>query len=339
MVAAVASCSKMERVPDKTMHEIVLSAFGGTMTKSNALSTDVQFGVYAFYSACDGGTDWNDPNAWGALTSSSTYIDNGAFAHRNGFWGGDPTPYYWPVDGSLMFAGYAPMMTVDSDENPTGPVRSVELVANQLDMNPYLHINFTQNTNPAQMVDFLWFDVKDVAGGKTISKTDQSISIEFKHALAQVSFEFLDAANHFQLKSIKLKDCINTSEFYSGATPGWLPAIDAVADYVFLNVAEDAEKPQFNGWETPDDEMLYIIPQYLDGIFPSVNGTLDNGLDVVLEFTLTDGFGSEVVQIPLKNYTERWEMGKHYHYTVSVMADPIEFTTPDFTITTQVVSM
>jgi hypothetical protein len=227
-----------------------------------------------------------------------------------------------------MFVGYSPYMA-----------GNVELVANQVDMNPYLHINFTQNTIPAQMMDLLWFDVKDVASGKTISKTDQSIPIEFKHALSQVSFKFEDAADHFQLKSIKLKDCINKSEFYSGTTPGWLPDIDAVKDYVLLNVAEGATMPQFNGWMTPAEEMLYIIPQYLDGIFPSVSGTLDNGLDVVLEVTLTDGFGSEVVELPLKNYTERWEMGNHYHYTVAVTADPIDFTAPDFTIIPQVVSM
>ena len=85
--------------------------------------------------------------------------------------------------------------------------------------------------------------------------------------------------------------------------------------------------------------MLHIIPQYLNGIFPSVNGTLDNGLDVVLEITLTDGFGSEVMTLPLKDYTERWEIGYHYHYTITVTADPIDFTAPDFEITTRVVTM
>ena len=70
-----------------------------------------------------------------------------------------------------------------------------------------------------------------------------------------------------------------------------------------------------------------------------MTGTLDNGLDVVLEFTLTDGFGSEVVSVPLKNFTQRWEMGMHYHYTISVNADPIGFVSPSVTITQQVVSM
>ena len=328
MVSSVAACSKIERVQDSAKQEIVLSPLGAVMTKGTALASDTKFGVFAYNTDCPGEVAWNTPEAWGAINPASPYLNNAAFAYRDGYWGGDPNPYYWPLAGSLMFMGYSPYMTTN-----------VELVANQVDMNPYLHIKFAQNTTPAQMIDLLWFDVRDVANGKTISKTSNSIPIEFKHALSQVSFEFVDAADHFQLKSIRLKDCINESEFYSGATPGWLPDIDAVEDYVLLNVADDDTKPQFNGWETPAEEMLYIIPQYLDGIFPSVSGTLDNGLDVVLEIELTDGFGSEVVELPLKNYTERWEMGNHYHYTVAVTADPIDFTSPDFTIIPQVVSM
>jgi hypothetical protein len=231
-----------------------------------------------------------------------------------------------------MFAGYCP-----HKDYSDGTITEVSLTQNVTDMNPYQHIKFTQKTDPAQMVDLLWFDAKDVAGGETISKTDLSIPIEFNHALSQVSFEFVDNQLVFQLDSVKLKDCINTSDFYSGNTPGWLPDINAVEDYVLLKVPSATTKPHFNGWDT--DEMLYIIPQYLDGIFPSVNGTLDNGLDVVLEIALTDGFGSQIVEIPLKDYTPRWEMGKHYHYTISVVADPIDFTAPDFIIIPQVVSM
>ena len=84
---------------------------------------------------------------------------------------------------------------------------------------------------------------------------------------------------------------------------------------------------------------MYIIPQYLDGIFPIIGETLDSGVDVVLAITLTDGFGSQTVELLLKDYTERWELGKSYQYTITVNADPIEFDTPSFTITTQVVSM
>lgn len=329
-VSLTLSCTKMERV--QKGQEIVLSPLGSTMTKtssSSPLSEDLVFGVYAYYSNCPGETAWDAQTAWPV---ASVYMSDAAFAHTDGYWSGTPDPYYWPLSGSLMFAGYCP-----HKDHSDGTITEVSLTQNVTDMNPYQHIKFTQKTDPAQMVDLLWFDAKDVAGGETISKTDLSIPIEFNHALSQVSFEFVDNQLVFQLDSVKLKDCINTSDFYSGNTPGWLPDINAVEDYVLLKVPSATTKPHFNGWDT--DEMLYIIPQYLDGIFPSVNGTLDNGLDVVLEIALTDGFGSQIVEIPLKDYTPRWEMGKHYHYTISVVADPIDFTAPDFIIIPQVVSM
>ena len=333
-VSGAESCSKVERVQDSAKSEIVLSAFGLSKTKGEVMPTENKFSVYAFYSDCSGQTKWDTPQAWDAIDPSAPYLDNAAFAYDGAYWAGYPDPYYWPLDGSLMFAGYCP-----HEDFANGAITDVELVANQVDRNPYMHIKFTQNTTPAQMVDLLWFDVKDVADGNSVSKTDRSIPIEFKHALSQVSFEFVDAAEIFYLKSLKIKDCINTSEFYSGVTPGWLPDIDAVADYVILDVADGAVNPQLNGWTTPEGEMLHIIPQYLNGVFPSVNGTLDNGLDVVLEIALTDGFGSEVMTLPLKDYTERWEIGYHYHYTITVTADPIDFTAPDFEITTRVVTM
>ena len=331
-VSLLLSCSRVERVEDSDKQEIVMSPFGTSLTKAEQgqLGTDKVFGIYAYHADCPGGTAWDNPMAW---ASSSLYLEDVAFSHQSGSWAGRDQAYYWPFEGSLMFAGYCPQK-----EYSEGTVTSIDFVPNLSDKNPYLHIGFTQKTTPADMVDLLWFDVKDVSNGEAISKTNLPVHLKFKHALSKVSFEFQDVANYFYLSSIKLKDCINSSEFYSGATPGWLPDIDAVADYELLNVAESDEKPLFNGW-TSEEQILFIIPQYLDGIFPTMTGTLDNGLDVVLEFTLTDGFGSEVVSVPLKNFTQRWEMGMHYHYTISVNADPIGFVSPSVTITQQVVSM
>lgn len=336
-VSLVVACSKQSRIPDSQSREITFAPFGSTITKTqSSLGADQVFGVYAYYANCQDGTAWNDNRAWPVATE---YFSNVAFAKSDGYWGGTPDPCYWPFEGSLMFAGYCP-----HENYSGGTITGVDFIPNEDDRNPYIHIEFTQKTIPADMVDLLWFDVKDVVNGQdlpngvAISNRDLPVHLKFKHALSKVSFEFQDVANYFYLSSIKLKDCINSSEFYSGATPGWLPDIDAVADYELLNVAESDEKPLFNGW-TSEEQILFIIPQYLDGIFPTMTGTLDNGLDVVLEFTLTDGFGSEVVSVPLKNFTQRWEMGMHYHYTISVNADPIGFVSPSVTITQQVVSM
>jgi hypothetical protein len=211
------------------------------------------------------------------------------------------------------------------------------MVPNKVDINPYFQIEFTQKTTPSEMVDLLWVDVEDSGMGKTLSKTDNAIDVQFRHAMSKVAFEFVDSYEHYKLSSVILEGSVNKGTFYSGLTPGWLPDLTVVAPYTLLATVSDS-KPLLDGWESPE---LYIIPQYLDGIFPSLGTDLDSGVDVVLTFTLTDleGFGSQTINIPLKEYTYRWEQGGFYHYTVTVNSDPIEFGTPSFEITLQTVAM
>ena len=320
------ACSKVDRVSaDK---EIVLSPYGTSLTKADAepLGIDKVFGVYAYNSACAGGTVWNKPGAW---ESASAYLENVAFSYQSGSWAGRDQSYYWPWAGSLMFAGYCPYMDVSG-----GTITDISLIPNKNENNPYLQISFTQN--PSDMVNLLWFDVKDVAAGTALEKRTESIPVTFRHALSKVSFTFADSHNHYKLKSATLKGLVNKGTFYSGNTPGWMPELarETLRDYTLL--AESQVSPTLNAWTSAD---MYIIPQYLDGIFPTIGETLDSGVDVVLAITLTDGFGSQTVELLLKDYTERWELGKSYQYTITVNADPIEFDTPSFTITTQVVSM
>jgi hypothetical protein len=134
---------------------------------------------------------------------------------------------------------------------------------------------------------------------------------------------------------------VNSGTFYSGKTAGWLPVITALAEYapaIVPTVVEEKTKyPTLNNWTSPD---MLIIPQYLDGVFPTLGtGTQDSGVDVVLEFVVTDGFGEQTIEIFMKEYTDRWELGKHYQYNIAVNADPIDFGAPSVTITTQTISM
>lgn len=326
-VSFAAACTKTERI--QAEQEIVLSPYGTSLTKAGEtlLGTDKEFGVYAYYAACQGGTAWNDPQAWGA---SSIYLENVAFSYKSASWAGKAQSYYWPLSGSLMFFGYCPHQITSN-----GTIKNVTLEPNKADNNPYLQIGFTQN--PSAMVDLLWFDIMDVAEGTTLQKRHESVPVTFKHALSKVKFTFVDTYSHYKISSVILEGVINKGTFYSGLTPGWMPDITAVTPYTLLSTEPDG-LPLLNGWVSSD---LYIIPQYLDGIFPSMGTNLDSGVDVVLTFTLTDleNFGSQTISIPLKDYTYRWEVGDYYHYTITVNSDPIEFGTPEFEITLQTVAM
>lgn len=333
------SCSKTTviTVPE----EIAFDAFGMPMTRAGYPENGI-FGVYACQAGCGEGTAWDASDAW---PQASSYFANAAFKNIDGNWAGydiaqdKSKPYFWPSEGSLMFAGYSPHMAVSG-----GTVTGVSLNPNREDLsvgvNPYLQIGFTQKTDISHMVDLMWFDVKDVNGGSTMTKESGVVNIDFRHALSKVTLNFSGSPqDRYKLTSVKLKDCINTATFYSGKTAGWMPdlAVEKLVDFILLDSKVDS-KVMLNGWTSPEN--LLIIPQYLDGIFPVIGtGSVDMGIDVVLAFTINDGYGSQEIEIPLKNYTERWVMGKHYVYNIAVNADPIDFGSPNISITTQTVTM
>lgn len=307
----------------------MMSPFGTSLTKAEQglLEQDKVFGVYAYWSDCADGTVWNRPEAWAA---SSLYLDNVAFSYSDGNWGGRDQAYYWPFEGSLMFAGYCPHQSISNGTIVT----SVDLVPNKDENNPYLQIGFTQD--PSAMVDLLWFDVKDVAAGTALEKKETAIPVTFKHALSKVSFSFADSRSHYYLKSVTLKGLVNQGTFYSGNTAGWMPELsrETLRDYSMLT--EEQESPMLNAWTS---DPLYVIPQYLDGIFPTIGETLDSGVDVILAFVVKDDFGSQEVEILLKDHTVRWELGKSYQYTITVNADAIDFGVPHVSVLSQISAM
>ena len=330
-VLLVVSCSKVERV--KENNEIVMAPFSTQLTKAGLtpLGTDDDdaFGVFAYYADCEGETPWNSSNAWGAATE---YFEDAAFAHNGVDWAGRDQAYYWPIEGSLMFAGYCPHVSVAKET-----VKAVSFNPNEKDINPYLQISFTQEKDALEnMVDLLWFDVKDVADGKTLEKMSKPVSVNFKHALSKVSFIFTDSMKYYDLDAVALKGVVNEGVFYSGNTAGWMPnlARETLADYTLLSTAQT--NTLLNGWQSCE---LYVIPQYLDGIFPTIGETLDSGVDVVLAFTVKDDFGSQEIEIPLKEYTERWEIGKSYQYTINAAADAIDFGVPHVSVLQQISAM
>lgn len=343
------SCTKIRTVSDTDPQEIALKI--PSVKAADEYPEDGVFGLFAYHADCDGNTAWDADGAW---PDADSYLDNVAFKKNGENWSGwngtSVSPYYYPLSGSLLFAGYSPYINASD-----GTVTTVQLEPNVADMNPYLAISFAHVTESvtqggityekadiSKMPDLMWFDVYDANAGKTAAKTSDAVALTFRHALSKVSLNFTDTGNWYRLKDVRLTGCIYSGTFYSGKTAGWLPEIDKVADYILPIETQTQDGkiiyPELDGQIFPD---LFIIPQYLNGIFPVLGGTVESEIDVKIVFTVTDGngFGEQTVEILLKDHTERWEIGKHYTYNIAVNADPIDFGAPTVTITPQVVAM
>lgn len=327
-----ASCAKTSLVADGPRPELAVRPLSPPASKASSAYTGGPFGVFAYASSHADGTVWT--TGW---ADAEAYLGNVAFAQDGDVWTGwdcgsdSRNPYYYPLTGSLLFAGYSPHSDVSST------VRSVTLEPNRVRaMNPYLAIDFEQTAEVEDMEDLLFFDVADANAGRTVAKTPDAIDVVFRHALARVSFSFHDAERHYAAPEVRVKGCVFKGVFYSGLTPGWYPDLAVTADYVLP--AEDADAPELlDGWNSAS---LFLPSQYLDGIFHEL-GTTDNstGKEIVLEIDVTDGFGTQTVKVPLKNYTDHWQMGYHYIYDITLTASPIEFGEPQVTITERMLTI
>ena len=333
--ALAASCAKIRTMPDTAPQEIAMKCLetGTALPQSKAASAlpeTASFGIFAYASEEAGETPWYE--AWPAVADADPYLRDVAFGNIDYSWVGcdfdagvkTHHPYYYPLSGSLLFAGYSPHQTQSG-----GTITYVTYNNNLSDVyNPYLQIKVSQSIVPSAMTDLMYFDFEDVNDGKTVAKSGDAVPVTFSHAMSMVVFNI---KHHYHDVSANLHECIFNATFYSGTNPGWLPdtGTETVKDMTGLFGGDDNESEGYK----QKSETLYLIPQYTNGHFDVMGSQI--GGDIVLDVTVTDRIPktenyietSGKVEIKIKDYTPRWEMGKKYTYNITI-DKPIEFGEP-----------
>ena len=328
----LASCVKSQTVQDGEPREIVMNRL---QTKAD-YPADGVFGIYAYHIPVPSGSprldSWNSDDA-------TAYLQNVAFMYNGIEAAGYDTssdthrPYYWPLSGSLVFAGYSPH--VDESSAVTSVSFADNLTVGRPE-NPHIIIDFTQNADPEEMVDLLYFTMMQ----NSVSKEDSPVPIAFSHAMSKVSFSFKDPKGYYRIRNVRLKDCINQGRFYAAVeSSGWSPMLSGLSDYMLQE-----EITQLSGTETKMPEVL-PIPQFLDGFYSTLGAGTGKGVSLVFDivdntdehfhteihmklFPYEDGDGNVVNE----NLPSRWQMGMHYTYIFTIEADPIEFDSPSVTV-------
>ena len=186
------SCVDAVEGLDVSEGEICMSPVLSDMTKTraggdtNPYPDGSSFGVFAYYN------------------QTQPYFENHKFTSESGVCAGDD-PVYWPLSGSLIFAGYSPF-----DER--------------------IHAGFDVGTKTLTISDYVVDGTKDLMyflpeldEGDFVSydKSAGSVDVEFHHALSCVSINVAvksgDEAN-VKLKSITLKDVYTQGDFTVNAS-------------------------------------------------------------------------------------------------------------------------
>lgn len=231
--SAVVACTKSS-VSYEPAGEIALAPVN-EINKTKTTVTDGVFpddrimGVYAYYKAdCLDGTDVK------LFKDASTYLDNVQFKKNGTNWAGwkdgAAYPYYWPKNGSLVFAAYSPL--TDADAKPAVSSHTFKADGTAVVSDIFKNETFTQSRLTDKTVDLMW---SPVTASSHTSKSNK-VAMTFYHAMSWITFKakFTKPANMatttepvITIKSLTLDNVATKGKFETHvAEINWTPIVD-----------------------------------------------------------------------------------------------------------------
>lgn len=320
LLSAAVSCVKSDRIYDNSRSEIAVDPVMSVMSKAIVSGTgypeEVPFGVFATYSS----------NPAGEWTSGSvqSYLENKKFIDKGDNKYGGESPAYWPLSGSLVFAGYSPYYE-DSQDN--GAVSAAYDSATKT-------LSISNFVSDGQ-TDLMYFLPTLSNSGNYVGTLDKSnsVSAQFLHALSLISFEIkadpLDDGR-VELETVTLKNANTKGDFSATCVSS-----SSAGTISWKNQFKTSEYPVVASSSQPIDLYSSSALATQDLFVPGSN--LENSPVVEFKYNVTyntvDESGAvETVtkeditsSFTIKDYTTEWEAGKKYVYVVTIGLNRIEF--------------
>ena len=336
--AALVSCTKNEVAPSVneqvaiTFDTPVMSAATKAATEIPAtFPTDKDFAVYAHHYA----------NGYSTLAAGTRYMTNVQVEYQahttNGTWGSDPV-YFWPKNGSLTFAAYAPYMTSGVEYANTG----------------FKFTDYTIATEAENQVDLLFSERaydKTLTDQKDMNNYYYGVQINFLHALSSIQFkvameqELADNALDYKIivEEIKVLNAYSKGDFSQDLEDGpnkTTPAVTTTANKGWSGQEEEENYVAYEGaftvptdgtagatYDAEDNETnLILLPQAMK------HETNDVTVQVTYKFRhkemdegvyITNNVSS--VSLNTSETVKEWLRGKRYIYTLTIGLDEILF--------------
>ena len=323
--AALVSCTKNEVAPVSFEKEITFAVpVVGPQTKAPqygeipvGYNVNESFGVYAVHTD-DNLTAWAD----GTLYMGSTGVGLLCEKHTTGDYWAPQTPYYWPKEGKLSFAGYSPYEV--SGTVTYGPA-GLSVVKHNVSTNTAMHVDFMYAPRVYNYTASVLTDGEETPDNHPYTGVD----ILFKHAMSSIIFKVarnssIDANTIITLNKITLEQPYMVADFHENITDGetyehtpawseWSTAQDIITYNTPDALTTDLKEYVNNG----DDDII-LIPQ-----------TLSEDVKVVLDYTITNPAGQSVHQVSSIQLnttgTDKWEIGKRYTYNITIGLEEIKF--------------
>ena len=238
--------------------------------------------------------------AFSFLTDDSkNYMDGVTYSSASGEWTTDAGTFYWPITGYLNFYSYAP-------ETP-GSEGEVMVEPSQQKIT-----GFVPYATAATQQDFIY----SKATGNLAQNGTSGININFEHALSEITVAAKNDNSAYTVKvsGVKLGNITSKGDFtfptIAGDAASWALGTEK-ADYTTEWESATTLSSAISTLDASNTAFM-LIPQQLEGDTKAKDGSY---IALKIKITMQGGQvihdGWAYVAVPT-----RWEMGKHYTYTV-----------------------
>ena len=326
-VSLLVACSGIEHVPDTRQMEIAMNPLASENTKvvsgpaHSGYPEGETMGVFSFYSIVKEGQPWTSE------TIVSDYFENVEFEFKAGLqdWAG-VTPYYWPLSGSLIFAGYSPYRLADGTQvqNTSFDVNERSLSVESYEVEEYVAMTDAQMydgsaeyKNKCQS-DFMYFLPDTDANGNFIgSAKGETYTANFCHALAQVVFtvqaEATKDVDYIRLRQIVLTKVASKGDFHAqvGSSKGG-DVIWTLSDGAQQNDMTVLLNPSLYGGMKLSTKQRQVVELLAIPIG-------EHDINITYSLIVNGTPHEETV-----TFKDRWEAGKKYIYNLILGTDSIQ---------------
>ena len=251
--------------------------------------------------AVEDASEINEFSVWGYYTpvdASSTVFDEVTVTREDSQWKYDGLKFWQSgktYDFYALYPDTATLTTPDQSGNKAAESASYNAAGN-------LTITGFDSTSGH---DLMTASCTDMLGSDP-----QPVAFTFSHELALVSFVGQSEGSNAQIISIKFSGVKNIGNYNASLSPEWTVS----GNHVY-------EEASFELPSVPTDIFgeIMVIPQ-------SVND--DYKLTIEYEYKGIEGT-SQKKEISLPDSVTRWEAGKSYRYTFTIVGDYILFSTPE----------
>lgn len=307
MIGFASACTKSS-IRYELPGEISFRPVTAKTTKSAVAGTEYpkdeahNFNVWAWWISSQEYTPYEEYPSYAEM-----YLRKREFKYDSGnSWVGKEMPYFWPTNGSLVFAGYSPATAKAQDFVYSWDSKTMTISA------------YEQPADISNTVDLMWFDVTERSYADNDNRSTGDVEVDgvpvvFKHLLSWLTFKFQtkngSSARYF-VTEVELQHIETKARFTSRPVAG----SEEWSDHV-----EPENVPIWSGSQEVTAQNVVKLESKENGVLVIPQPCTAEHVQLLVKYKTAENGDTQTKTVYLTAGTDGhiWKPGKHYTYTMT----------------------